>query len=338
MNGFVDEITIHVSSGNGGNGCVSFRREKYVPKGGPDGGDGGKGGDVVFVVRNNLKTLAHLTLRPHFVAENGRQGSGNKKHGRDGRDVEVPVPPGTLVTDKDTGEILANLSTADSRFVFLRGGKGGKGNSHYATPTNQAPRFAQEGRPGRARDLKVELHLIADVGLVGKPNAGKSTLLSCLTNAHPEIGDYPFTTRTPHLGVLRVSDAELVIADIPGIIEGASDGRGLGLKFLRHIERCRVLVLLVDLGEEALEQTIGVLERELEKYSPELAAKPRLVVGTKLDLPGARDRLARLSAEHHGTVLGLSAFSREGLGDLARELLRSAHTQSEGASAAGDVS
>jgi GTP-binding protein len=320
--GFVDETAIHVSSGSGGDGCVSFRREKYVPKGGPDGGDGGKGGDVIFVVRSNLKTLSHLRLKRHFTAESGKRGSGNRKHGRDGKDVEIHVPPGTLLSDIDSGEPIADLTEDGVRFLLLRGGKGGKGNSNYATPTNQAPRYAQDGQPGEARDVRIELHLIADIGIVGKPNAGKSTLLSVLTNAHPLIADYPFTTKTPNLGLLRISDREVILADIPGIIEGASSGRGLGLRFLRHIDRCSALLYLVDLGDGECVQSVRMLEEELTRYSPGLQKKPRLLVGTKLDLEGAREQLAELASGFSGEkVLGISAFSREGLSDLARELL-----------------
>jgi GTP-binding protein len=322
VNGFVDETSIQVFSGSGGNGAVSFRREKYVPRGGPDGGDGGKGGDVVFLVRGNLKTLAHLKLKRIFRAENGKHGSGNKKHGRDGRDSEIMVPPGTRVSDRETGEPIADLSEVGSRFVLLRGGRGGKGNSHYATPTNQAPRYAQEGQPGQELELKVELHLIADIGLVGKPNAGKSTLLSVLTNAHPLIADYPFTTKTPNLGLFRISEKSVILADIPGIIEGASRGKGLGLRFLRHIDRCAGLLFLVDLGDSLCGETVRVLTEELASYSPELPRKPRLIVGTKLDLEGARERLAELSSAFAGErVLGVSSFSHEGLDELARAIL-----------------
>ncbi len=216
MNGFVDETTIVVSSGSGGDGAVSFRREKYVPRGGPDGGDGGKGGNVVFTVRSNLKTLSHLKLKRVFKAENGKRGAGQRMYGKDGEDVEIPVPPGTILRDKESGELLADLTGADERFVLLRGGRGGKGNSHYATSINQAPRYAQKGVEGESREVKVELHLIADVGFVGLPNAGKSTLLSLLTNAHPLIADYPFTTKVPNLGLLRLAERDLILADIPG--------------------------------------------------------------------------------------------------------------------------
>ena len=322
MNGFVDETTIVVSSGSGGDGCVSFRREKFVPRGGPDGGDGGRGGSVVFTVRSNLKTLSHIKLKRIFKAGNGARGAGQRMHGRDGVDVEIPVPPGTVVHDPATGDPLVDLTSDGTRFVLLHGGRGGKGNSHYATSTNQAPRYAQKGIEGETRELRVELHLIADIGLVGLPNAGKSTLLSVLTNARPRIADYPFTTRVPNLGLLRVGEKDLIIADIPGIIEGASDGRGLGLQFLRHIERCAALLFLLDLGADDCLSTVPILEAELATYAEALRGKPRILVGTKLDLEGAPDRLAGLaSAFPAHRVMGVSAFSREGLPELTRALL-----------------
>jgi GTP-binding protein len=325
VNGFVDETTIHVSSGDGGNGVVSFRREKYIPRGGPDGGDGGRGGNVVFHVRPNLKTLAHIRLKRIFSAESGKRGSGNKKHGRDGRDMEIQVPPGTRLWNRESGELLADLAASGESFVLLRGGKGGRGNSHFATPTNRAPRHAEEGIQGSSLDVRVELHLIADIGLVGMPNAGKSTLLSALTNARPRIGDYPFTTKTPSLGILRASDSELVLADIPGIVEGASDGRGLGLRFLRHIDRCSALLYLVELGSGPCGEIIRTLENELRSYSAALAARPRIIVGTKLDLDGARESLAELAGACPGDlVLGVSSHSREGLPELAKAMARMA--------------
>lgn len=322
MNGFVDETTIVVSSGKGGDGAVSFRREKYVPRGGPDGGDGGKGGDVVFMVKTNLKTLSHLKLKRIFKALDGRRGAGQKMHGKDGSDVLIPVPPGTLLRDPQTGDTVADLTRESDRFVFLRGGRGGKGNSHYATSINQAPRYAQKGIEGESRELKAELHLIADIGLVGLPNAGKSTLLSVLTNARPLIADYPFTTKTPNLGLLRLPERDVILADIPGIIEGASQGKGLGLRFLRHIERCAALLYLVDLGAEECLATVHVLEQELASYAGSLVARPRLVVATKLDLPVAEERLGDLTAAYpRDTILGISSFSRQGLADLKKAIL-----------------
>ncbi len=322
MNGFVDETTIVVSSGKGGDGAVSFRREKYVPRGGPDGGDGGKGGDVIFIVKSNLKTLSHLKLRRIFKAADGGRGAGQKMHGKDGKDALIPVPPGTVLRDPETGDSLADLTGVTEQFVFLRGGRGGKGNSHYATPVNQAPRYAQKGGEGNTRELKAELHLIADIGLVGQPNAGKSTLLSILTNAHPLIADYPFTTKSPNLGLLRLPERDVILADIPGIVEGASQGKGLGLRFLRHIERCAALLYLVDLSGEECPATVRVLQEELASYAAVLSARPRLLVGTKLDLPRAPQGLADLqSAFPEDRILAISSFSREGVSELKKAIL-----------------
>lgn len=322
MNGFVDETTIVVSSGKGGDGAVSFRREKYVPRGGPDGGDGGKGGNVVFIVRSNLKTLSHIKLRRIFKAEDGGRGAGQKMHGKDGKDALIPVPPGTVLRDSRTGDSVADLSGDIEQFVFLRGGRGGKGNSHYATSVNQAPRYAQKGGEGDTRELQAELHLIADIGLVGHPNAGKSTLLSVLTNARPLIADYPFTTKTPNLGLMRLPERDVILADIPGIVEGASHGKGLGLRFLRHIERCAALLYLVDLSEEECPATVRVLQEELASYAGELAARPRLIVGTKLDLPDAAKGLSALQAAFpRDHIVGISSFSREGLSELKKAIL-----------------
>jgi len=323
VTGFVDETVIRVSAGSGGNGAVSFRREKFVPRGGPDGGDGGKGGDVVIVVRRNLKTLSHLKMKRVFAAENGRQGSGNRKQGRDGNDVEVAVPPGTILHDADNGELIADLLIDGERRVLLKGGRGGKGNARFATSTNQAPRHAEDGGEGSERSLRVELHLIADIGLVGHPNAGKSTLLSVLTNAHPEIADYPFTTRVPHLGLLRLAERDLILADIPGLIEGASEGRGLGTRFLKHVSRCAVLLYMVDLSQEDPAGSIRTLERELEAYSEGLfMGKPRVIAGTKMDLEGATERLPELTAAFPGEpVVGISSHTHLGLQDLERALM-----------------
>jgi len=321
VNGFVDETAIVVSSGSGGDGAVSFRREKYVPRGGPDGGDGGKGGDVLFAVRSNLKTLSHLKLKRHFKAGDGGRGAGQRMHGKDGADVVIPVPPGTVLRDSESGTPIVDLTRDGDSYVFLRGGRGGKGNWHYATSINQAPRYAQKGIEGETRELKAELHLIADIGLVGMPNAGKSTLLSVLTNAHPLIGDYPFTTRTPNLGLLRLPERDVILADIPGIIEGASQGRGLGLKFLRHIERCAALLFLVDLATPDCPGTVKLLEAELASYSEALASRPRLVVGTKSELPDSTaGHAALVEACPAGGFVSVSSFSREGLVDLVNAL------------------
>ncbi len=320
-NRFFDEVVIEVYSGAGGGGAVHFRRERYKPRGGPDGGDGGDGGDVLFVVRENLKTLSHLKQYCMFRAENGRPGGGQRKSGRSGRDMVIPVPPGTLIKDPQSQEVLRDLSANRESWLFLKGGRGGRGNWHFATPTRQSPRFAEPGRKGLARTVLVELALIADVGLVGKPNAGKSTLLSVLTNSHPRIAAYPFTTRIPHIGVCSDCDQPIILADIPGIIEGASRGAGLGLRFLRHIRRTRLLAFLVDLSEPNPLATCCLLEEELGSYDRLLLSKPRLLIGTKLDLPGAESRLAELRIGNSRLrVLGISALSGTGIEELKKAL------------------
>lgn len=325
---FADEALIEVRSGKGGNGCIAFRREKYVPMGGPAGGDGGKGGDVVFCVRHNLRTLSHLRYKRLFKAKNGGDGEGSNRFGRNGEDVIVPVPPGTVLRDADTGECIRDFGAADENesFVFLTGGRGGWGNAHFKTSVNQAPRIAHEGMPGEIRRLKVELSMIADVGLVGLPNAGKSSLLDAFTNARPKIAPYPFTTKIPNLGVLHAGDRDIIIADIPGIIKGASQGTGLGLRFLRHISRTAVLIFMIDSSEEAAFSAYDLLCRELERFSRELASKPRIVLCNKTDIEGARERaeiLCRdLRAAHPGlTVLMLSVLECQGLGAVKKAVI-----------------
>lgn len=317
MNQFVDEAPILVSSGNGGKGAVSFRREKYIPKGGPDGGNGGKGGDVVFITLPNLKTLTHLRYRTEFRAENGKAGGGRKFDGRAGKDVEIPVPPGSIIRDRETGDVLRDMAVLGDRWVFLKGGRGGKGNANFATSTNQAPRFAQDGEPGETRHLLVELRLIADIGLVGFPNAGKSSLLAALTKAKPKIASYPFTTKNPNLGVLTGSYRNAVIADIPGLIEGASGGSGMGLKFLKHISRTKVLAFIVDLYDDNYLDAVQVLEKELKEFSSELAEKPRIICGSKIDMPETKERLKQLQNRFTPEpVMGFSSYTREGLKEL----------------------
>ena len=328
---FADEATITVSSGKGGDGCVAFRREKYVPMGGPAGGDGGRGGDVVFEVRRNLRTLAQLRYQQSFKAENGQPGMGKNMHGRDGADIVVAVPPGTIVKDADSGELIkdfgaGSLAAASSRegerWVFLKGGKGGWGNTHYKTSVNQAPRTFQPGQPSLTARLRVELQLLADIGFVGFPNAGKSSLLDKFTNARPKIAPYPFTTKIPNLGMLRIHDRDIVLADIPGIIEGAHEGAGLGLRFLKHVSRASALAFLVDLSDENWESAFGVLLEELRSYAPFLADKRRLLVATKLDLPEAAERFEAFAAAHPGErVLGLSVFSGRGVEELGEAFL-----------------
>jgi GTPase len=323
VQGFVDETTILVSSGKGGHGAVSFRREKYVPKGGPDGGDGGRGGDVVFQVRPNLKTLSHLAMRRSFRAQNGRPGEGRRRHGADGSNAVIQVPPGTRVYDRETGELLEDLRSQGDDWVFLSGGRGGKGNAHFATSTHQTPRFAQEGADGKEVWVRLELALIADVGFLGLPNAGKSSLLAVLTNAHPEVAAYPFTTKIPNLGVMRLAQRDVVLADIPGIVEGASEGVGLGHRFLRHVSRTAGLAFLVDLSDTEPCQVVQTLEQELAQYDKRLLQRPRIVVGTKLDLDGTEDRLEGLvQCYPEDRVVGVSAYSRRGLEEVQRQLLR----------------
>ncbi|MFO8064441.1 MAG: GTPase ObgE [Spirochaetia bacterium] len=324
MQQFVDEVTITVHSGAGGPGAVSFRREKYVPKGGPDGGDGGSGGSVVFRTKSNLKTLRHLRYKSTYRAENGRPGEGAKRHGRDGASTVIEVPPGSLVRDTESGEILRDLAVEGEEWVCLEGGRGGKGNTHFKSSRRQAPRFAQPGLEGASATLKVELQLIADAGFVGLPNAGKSSLLRALTAAEPRVAGYPFTTTIPHLGVVKFFDRDMVLADIPGIIRGASSGAGLGTRFLKHIARTRALVFVIDLSDDAeMAETSRILLDELEQYEPHLLEKRRIIVGTKLDVDGARERLAR--AQRAGIFgetpfLGVSSFAREGLDELVKRL------------------
>ncbi len=320
---FSDETLITVSSGNGGNGCVAFRREAHVPLGGPAGGDGGRGGDVVFELRRNLRTLTHLRYGKHYKAQSGQDGMGRNRHGADGEDAVILLPPGSLLRRVDTDEIVKDFGRAEEgRWVYLRGGNGGWGNVHFKSSVNQAPRVALPGKPGEVVELRVELQLMADIGFVGFPNAGKSSLLDRFTNARPKIAPYPFTTKIPNLGVLTLGDRDLVLADIPGIIEGAHEGAGLGLRFLKHVSRTAALAFLVDLSDDGFEQAFGVLLAELRDYSTELADKPRIVVGTKLDLPETEGRLEALAAALPGErVVGISTVSGLGLDALARDFM-----------------
>ncbi len=323
---FADEATISVSSGKGGDGCVAFRREKFIPFGGPAGGDGGRGGDVVFEVRRNLRTLSQLRYQLTFKAENGQPGMGKNMHGRDGADVLILVPPGTIVWDADTGEMLKDFGINDKSspqvkegevWCFLKGGKGGWGNTHFKNSVNQAPKTFQPGQPARTARLRIELQLIADIGFVGFPNAGKSSLLDYFTNARPKIAPYPFTTKIPNLGMLTVHERDIVLADIPGIIEGAHDGAGLGLRFLKHIARTSALAFLVDLSDENWREAFRVLLGELSSFAPTMADKRRVLIATKLDLPESAERFESFRAEHSDErVYGISVFSGEGLDDL----------------------
>ncbi len=317
----IDTATINVKGGNGGNGCVSFRREKYVPRGGPDGGDGGDGGSVVIEARGGRYTLLDFHYRRHYRAGNGRHGSGSNRRGRDGEDIVLPVPVGTVVRDRETGEVLADLDEPGKRVVVAAGGRGGRGNARFATPTDRTPRRAEKGRAGGERVVDLELKLVADVGIVGLPNVGKSTLLSKMSAARPKIGDFPFTTLSPVLGLVRVDvGREFVMADLPGLIEGAHDGRGLGHRFLRHVERTRVLLLLLDASEPDVQESYRVLLGELSAYGRGLAEKPRVVALNKTDLlarpPGS---WPSFGGEQ---VVAVSALTGKGVEELRKVLWR----------------
>lgn len=289
---FTDQVEIHVRSGKGGDGMVHFRREKFIPMGGPDGGDGGKGGDVIFEVKSTLNTLSSFRQNQKFKAEEGVKGGPSQRTGRNGKDLIIYVPPGTVLNDADTGDLIGDLTQPGQKLTILKGGRGGRGNQHFATSRNQAPRTAEKGEPAEEKRLKLELKLIADIGLIGVPNAGKSTLLSVLTNARPKIAPYPFTTLEPNLGVANIDDdTTVVLADIPGLIEGASHGAGLGHEFLRHIQRTRVLIHLLDgLSEDPIAD-YSQINSELSLFDPNLAKKPQLVALNKIDQPEVQERL-----------------------------------------------
>ena len=318
---FIDHAKIHVLSGRGGPGSISFRREKYVPRGGPDGGNGGRGGSVILKVDPHVRTLLDCREVPRYRAPSGRPGSGNNRTGRDGDDLEIRLPRGTVVRDASSGELIADLVGPADTFIAARGGRGGRGNAMFATPTHQAPRRADPGEDGEERWLELELKLIADVGLVGPPNAGKSTLLSRISRARPRIADYPFTTLEPHLGIVRLDEERsFVVADLPGLIEGAHEGRGLGLQFLRHVERTRVIALLVDAGTERPANEAEAIRHELGSYSQALLEKPAVIVLTKADLI-APERHATLPAESGLPDASLiSAHSGEGVAALLERL------------------
>src|SRR6476646_3429808 len=323
----IDRVKIRVKAGDGGNGVTAFRREKFIPRGGPSGGDGGKGGDVWLESDESLNTLLHLRFNPEHNAERGRHGEGSNRHGRDGGDVIVKVPIGTQVFDAATGELLHDFTDNFQRFLAAKGGKGGWGNSHFATSTRQAPKFHYSGRPGEERELQLELKLIADVGLVGFPNAGKSTLISVVSAAKPKIADYPFTTLEPNLGVVDLGDFKtFVIADIPGLIEGAHAGAGLGDRFLRHIERTKLLLHLVDVSSGSGRETVADFEtvnHELASYNPELAARPQFVVATKIDAldePERLESLKRRAQEDNKPFFAISSATNEGVRELVNAI------------------
>ncbi|HEY0426871.1 MAG TPA: GTPase ObgE [Pyrinomonadaceae bacterium] len=320
---FIDRAKIKVMAGNGGNGVTAFRREKFVPRGGPSGGDGGKGGDVWLEADEGLNTLLHLRYNPEHKAERGRHGEGSNRHGRDGADVTVKVPVGTQVFDVETEDLVFDFTEAGQRFRAAKGGKGGWGNQHFATPTRRAPKFHYTGRPGEERELQLELKLIADVGLVGFPNAGKSTLISVISAAKPKIADYPFTTLEPNLGVVDLGEYKtFVVADIPGLIEGASEGAGLGDRFLRHVERTKLILHLVDissLSERNPVEDYEIINRELANYNPDLAERPQIVVATKIDALDEPERLEALrekAKQDEKEFLEISAVTNQGTKEL----------------------
>ena len=324
---FVDEIDVYVKGGDGGAGCVSFRREKFIPRGGPDGGDGGDGGDIVLVADPAITTLLDFHYQRHYNAERGHHGKGANRHGRSGADTELRVPLGTMVADRDSGEPLGDLTAAGERLIVARGARGGRGNARFATATNRAPRRADLGRPGQERWIHMELKLLADVGVIGFPNAGKSTLVSRVSAATPKIADYPFTTLQPSLGIVRVDEGRsFVIADLPGLIPGAAEGKGLGHRFLRHTERTRVLVHLIDLDPASGRDPVDdyhAIQKELAQYSEELAARPQLVVANKAELPGteaAQRALAELAAAEGVPFHAISAVTGLGVPALMRDV------------------
>ena len=324
---FIDEVRIYVKAGDGGNGCLAFRREKFVPRGGPSGGDGGRGGDVYLVANEHQNTLLHLRFNPEHKAERGRHGEGSNRTGHEGHSVEVEVPVGTVVWDEETGDRLFDFTEPGQRFLAARGGRGGKGNARFATSTHQAPTEHEPGKPGQERRLRLELKLLADVGLVGFPNAGKSTLISRISAARPKIADYPFTTLEPQLGVVKLDDfTSFVVADIPGLIEGAHLGHGLGVQFLRHIERTRLLAHLVDVSEATGRDPVHDFEtvmQELASFSEDLAAKPMLLVATKMDSaqdPERVEALRQLAKERGLPFFTISSVTAEGLDQLKQAM------------------
>jgi GTP-binding protein len=326
---FIDEARIQVSAGAGGRGCVSFRREKYVPRGGPDGGDGGKGGDVILVADPQLESLIDFRYKRHYKASSGAHGRGKHQHGKNGADRIIPVPVGTVICDADSGNVIADLSRPDEQIIIARGGEGGRGNARFASSTRQAPRIAEPGTGGEQRWITLELKLLAEVGVVGLPNSGKSTLVADLSGAKPKIADYPFTTIRPVLGAVRYAgDRTFTIADIPGLIEGAHTGRGLGTAFLRHIERTRVLIHLIDGSTASLHEpaeAFSIISSELTMHNPALAKKPRIVAINKMDQPGARERypaMRQAFRRNKVKTFPVSALTGAGLKPLVAEVAR----------------
>ncbi len=324
---FIDEAIITVQSGDGGRGCVSFRREKFIPRGGPDGGDGGKGGDVVFVATSRKRTLYQFRYKNILKAKNGAGGQGKKKAGKNGENLKIEIPIGTLVVDSETGQLIKDFVKPGEAFVIAKGGRGGQGNARFKSSTNRAPRFAQPGESGETLTLKIELKLLADVGIIGLPNAGKSTLISVISSAQPKIASYPFTTLTPNLGVVQTDKGEpFVVADIPGLISGAHKGAGLGIRFLKHIERTRILVHLIDISSIDTNHPLDVynaINRELALYSKNLAKKPQIVVLNKLDIPGAKEAADIFQSAAKGKNIALiSAITGKGVNHLKSQIIQ----------------
>lgn len=322
---FIDEAKIYVKAGDGGRGCISFRREKYIPKGGPDGGDGGKGGEVSIVADDGLTSLLDFRYKKNYMAERGEHGQGSNCTGKGGQDIIIRVPVGTIIKDAETGETIDDLTKAGQRIVIAKGGRGGKGNAFFTTSTRQAPKFAQPGEKGEERWLHLELKLLADVGIIGFPNAGKSTLISHISAAKPKVADYPFTTLQPHLGVVRFGEhQDFVIADIPGLIEGAHMGKGLGIKFLKHIERTSLFVHLIDISPQTERDPIKDFEtinKELKAFNPDMAKRPQIIVLNKIDVTEARESLTKLLKFFKAkdlTVFSISAATGEGLDKLVK--------------------
>ncbi len=319
---FIDEVTVSVKAGDGGNGCLAFRREKFVPRGGPSGGDGGRGGDVTMFASNHHNTLLHFRFNPEHTAERGRHGEGSNRTGHEGISIELPVPVGTVVYNAETGEQLFDFTQADQRFTVAHGGRGGRGNARFATSTHQAPTEHEDGKPGDLLKLRLELKLLADAALVGFPNAGKSTLISRLSAAKPKIADYPFTTLEPNLGVVQAGDRTFVLADIPGLIEGAHEGHGLGIQFLRHVERTRLLVHLVDVSDSSGRDPghdFDVILDELASFSPLLIEEPMLVVASKIDAcqdPPRIEEVRAKAAARKLPFLAISSATGEGIDEL----------------------
>ena len=326
---FIDYSEIEIKAGDGGNGAVAFRREKYVPKGGPAGGNGGDGGNVILRAYHNLATLLDLRYKKLYKADDGAPGANSLKDGKSGSDIIIKVPVGTMIKDTKTGKLLFDLDRDGAEYLAAKGGRGGKGNSNFATPTNQAPRYAEDGKPGESRKIVLELKLIADIGLVGFPNAGKSTLISSTSAARPKIADYPFTTLEPNLGIVHYKDYKtFTVADIPGIIEGAHEGKGLGIKFLRHIERTKIILFLIDITSENYQQDYKVLLNELKSYSPKLAHKKKIVALTKADLITEEEAKKLKKKKIRGTettFLVISAVSHLGIEELLDRLWEVIH-------------